>query len=182
MKTPRYLIVPLFVLIFFVPRTARAQRSRPSLLESLLDCARNEEGGPWVQRNVYRDGLLRFNYIHEPPKGNDPQDPRDLDNVYMVFWNQDKTEGEFLNFALDRLDSRRMVTVSNDGQIHFTKGRMRFDFFSGGEWTRVFYMTRIRKLYRAPVQTKPVRDIKRTATLCDSFVNPHLEWYKKPSR
>jgi hypothetical protein len=168
--------------LLFTGRPASGQGVPQGLVASMLDCTMHAEDGPWAPRYLRQDGLLRFTYLYDPPK----KSPGEYDyhdqrvRLYVAFWNGARTRGEFLDFSLDRSGTRRWLTISNDGQIYYTKGKLDLDFFQGGEWTRTHYMIRLAKLRADPVETVSVRDIKRTSTLCDSIAHPHLEWGTNP--
>jgi hypothetical protein len=155
-----------------------------SLLDSVLDCTMREGDTPWVPKNLRRDGLLRFTYVHELPKKVPGEyDYRGkFDSIYVAFWNDDRTKGEFLDFSVDHIDTRRWLTISNDGQIFYTRGKLDLDFFQGGEWMRTHYMIRLEKLRAAPVETVTVRDIKRTSTVCDSLRHDSKTGYDPPAK
>lgn len=161
---------------------AAAQQPVPGLVDMMLDCAMHEDAGPWVPQVLRADGLLRFNYLHEISKRRpgpyDYEDERPY--MYVAFWNVAKTKAEFLDFSIATRGPRHWLTVSNDGQIYFSKGKLDLDFFQGGEWMRSHYMIRVRQLYAATTQTIALRDIRRTGVLCDSFANPNPESGKTP--
>jgi hypothetical protein len=156
----------------------KAQRRTPSLTDMVLDCTMHEEAGPWVPRDLRADGLLRFNFVDIPHHSTSgPYEYNDnLHRLYAAFWNAPRTRAEFLDFSVDKSAKMDWLTISNDGQISISKGKLNFEFFQGGEWTREHYLIRIRKLRAAPVQVVAIRDVKRTGVLCDSLANPHPEW------
>lgn len=161
---------------------AAAQQIEKGMLGQVLDCAMHEEENPWVPAELRSDGLLRFTYLYEGPRAKPgPYDYDDkLYRFYIAFWNASKTKGEFLVFSVDRAGSRRWFTVSNEGHITNSRGKLALDFFQGGAWTEQSYMIRLRKLVAADPETISVRDVKRTGVLCDSFLNPHPEWDTQP--
>ena len=161
---------------------AEAQQLEKGMLDQVLDCAMHEGGGSWVPAEFRSDGLLRFTYLYEGPRAKPgPYDYDDkLYRLYIAFWNAAKARGEFLVFSVDRVGSRRWLTVSNEGHIKNSRGKLTLDFFQGGVWTEQHYMIRLRKMVTAEAQAIPVRDVRRTGALCDSFLNPHPEWDTQP--
>jgi hypothetical protein len=124
----------LIVGLLFTLRPASGQSANKGLIDSMLDCTMHEDHGPWVPVELRRDGLLRFSYLYEPPKKN-PGEYDDHDNehrLYVAFWNPDRTKGEFLDFSLDRTGPWRWLTISNQGDIFYTGGKLDLDFFQGG--------------------------------------------------
>jgi len=161
-----------------IPHVLVAQVSDQKLVDTILDCAMHETGGPWVDADLRGDGLLRFNHLHETPKAKpDPGDDhfQYADNVYAVFWNSSGTKGDFLHFTLRRTNGRNWLTISNEGWISFSNGHLKFEIFQGGVWSHDHYLVRVKKLVRAPVQVVSVSDVKRTGTVCDSLTHPTLE-------
>lgn len=165
------------VVSLFSPRL-NAQGTNSSPIDMALDCAMHEEAGPWVPADLRRDGLLRFNSIDIPPHSTrGPYEYNDdLHRLYAAFWNASRTRAEFLDFSVSKSGGKNWLTISNDGQISISRGKLNFDFFQGGEWTREHYLIRVRRLRTAPVQVVAVREVKRTGALCDSLANPHPEW------
>jgi hypothetical protein len=175
-------------LIFFIcglmltMRPASGQSANKGLIDSMLDCTMHEEGGPWVPEDLRRDGLLRFSYLYEPPKKN-PGEYDDHDNehrLYVAFWNPERSKGEFLDFSLDRLGSRRLLIITNQGDIYYTDGKLDMDVFQGGVWMHRHYMIRLAKLRATPVQTVSVRKIRSGLALCESPWHWHPEWHTRP--
>ena len=184
MIQPKRAWILLICGLMFTGRPASCQQASRALLEGMLDCTMHEDHGPWVPVELRRDGLLRFSYVYERPKKN-PGEYDYHDNryqLYVAFWNPDRTKGEFLDFSLDRTGPWRWLTISNQGDIFYTGGKLDLDFFQGGFWTRTHYMMRLKKLRASPVETVSVRDIKRTVTLCDSLRHGHPEWRTQPPK
>jgi hypothetical protein len=170
-------VVGCCTLAVICPRL-NAQHQKPSLMTMMLDCTMHEEAGPWVPADLRRDGLLRFNFIDIPPHStHGPYEYNDdLHRLYAAFWNPSRTRAEFLDFSINKSSVEDWLTISNDGQISISKGKMDFDFFQGGVWSREHYLIRVRKLRSAPVQVIAVHDVKHTGVLCDSIARPHPEW------
>ena len=61
-------LVLLFAASFSI--TARAQDSAATLRARIPECAVHIKDGPWVPKEFYGDGVLRFTYLYEPPKKN----------------------------------------------------------------------------------------------------------------
>lgn len=176
MTTREMILFLLVCAVGLAPVPAAAQNSDQELVNMMLDCAMHEKAGPWVDKDLRRDGLLRFSYLHEPPqgKGNPNEDPANLDSLYVAFWNPSKTKGTFLHFVLDRAGSRRQLTISNEGWISSSHGKLDLEIFQGGVWTHDHLLTRVAKLSRSRIHTARVRDIKRTSAVCDSLAAPTL--------
>jgi hypothetical protein len=80
---------------------ASAEDSAAILRTRIPECAIHVQDGPWVPKEVYSDGVLRFTYLYEPPKKNPGEyDYRDgTHNIYAAFWNSSRTKGELLQFV-----------------------------------------------------------------------------------
>jgi hypothetical protein len=181
MILPRQAAFLVLLAVLVGPHAVVAQVTDQKLVNMMLDCAMHESGGPWVDADLRGDGWLRFNYLHESPKAK-PNSGDDhfqyADNVYTAFWNAAQTKGDLLHFTVRRIKGMNGLTISNEGWISFSKEHLKFEIFQGGVWSHDHYLVRVKKLVRAPVQTVPVSDIKRTGTVCDSLTHPNLE---KPS-
>lgn len=155
-----------------------------NLVDSALDCAMREGEVPWAPTYLRKDGLLRFTYLHELPKKNPGEYDYHgkFDSLYVAFWSADRTKGEFLDFSADRIDTRRWLTISNDGRIYYTRGKLDLDFVQGGVWMRTHYLIRLAKLRAAPVETVSIRDVKRSSTVCDSLRHDSKTGYEPPDK
>jgi len=176
MRDCRHWLLLCTTVVLSLPASAQVREQR--LVGMALDCAMHEEAGPWVPADLHRDGLLRFNFVDTPPHStHGPYEyDDDLHRLYAAFWNASRTRAEFLDFSIDKSGTKDWLTISNEGQISISKGKLDFEFFQGGEWTREHYLIRIRRLRTAPVQVVAVREIKRTGVLSDSLASPHPEW------
>jgi hypothetical protein len=168
----------LLCAILFLGVPAAAQVSEQRLVDMMLDCTTHADGGIWQPKTLLKDGLLRFTHLHETrnlkPGPYDYKDERRY--LYVAFWNPSETQGEFLDFSIDKSGGKDWLSVSNSGEISVFKGKLNFEFFQGGEWMREHYLIRVRKLRAAPLRVVAVRDVRRTGVLCDSFAHPHPEW------
>lgn len=171
-----------FCLALAIPTDVAAQQRGERLVPAMLGCAMHEAGGPWVPQDLRSDGLLRFSYLFDFPKAhpgpyNYGVEDDAGDSLLVVFWNPDKTTGEFLDVAVERYKPRLWLTISNDGQaVYSAAGLKSFEFFQGGEGLRSRYLNRLAKLRAAPVEIVAVSSVHRPAAPCDSITNPHPEW------
>src|SRR5216684_2377728 len=88
------------ILFFGIP--AAAQVSEERLVAKMLDCTVHSDGGIWEPKTLGKDGLLRFNYLHQTRNLKPgPYDYKDESQyLYVAFWNPSHTDGEFLDFSI----------------------------------------------------------------------------------
>lgn len=78
---------------------AAAQQLSERRVQMMLDCTMRAHYGPWVEKDLYKDGQLRFNYlIRGVVQGQT--------GVILVYWNQSQSGGKTLRFILYKNNGR----------------------------------------------------------------------------
>ena len=152
---------------------ARAQDSAVILKSRIPECAVHVSDGPWVPKELFPDGELRFTFLYEPPKTNPGEyDYRDgSHNVYAAFWNRDKTKGELLQFLWLRRAAPIHLRIVNNGHIVTQQGKMDIEDAMWGVWTHEHLMRRLARLKTLPLQTITLREVPVRGATCDSFAH-----------
>src|SRR5260370_28456966 len=112
---PRFVIL----LVASFSLAASAQDGAEILKSRIPECAVHIADGPWIPKELYADGVLRFTYLYEPPKKSPGEyDYRDeTHNVYAAFWNRTRTKAELLQFVWLRRTAPVKLRIVNNGQL-----------------------------------------------------------------
>jgi hypothetical protein len=153
------------------------------LIAKVLDCAIRDKNGQWLadQPSLYRDGILRFSYLHEPPSephgaNRKPGDPKlgwpDEDLLYVAFWNKSsgaQKTGAILVITVPKLGDRQLL-LSTSAEVVMRNGELYYADRTGANWswTNQAIWYRVQRLESAAVHTFAVRDIPDTSTDCES--------------
>jgi hypothetical protein len=151
-----------------------AQAPDPALARMVVDCAMHQRAGSWVDSRLHTDGVLKFNYLYEPP-ATEPGEYDYRDNqhrIYAAFWNSTRTQGTFLQFIWFRGETPAHLRIVNNAQIASSSRDLELQDALWGVWTYEHLMRRLTKLRAAPMQTASVRDLARTGAVCDSYASP----------
>jgi hypothetical protein len=169
---PRLLLL-IFSALVFVSVQGRTEDAAAVLKTRIPECAVQVKDGPWVPKELYADGVLRFTYLYEPPKQNPGEyDYRDQShNVYAAFWNRDRTRGELLQFLWVRRTAPIHLRIINNGHIVTQQGKTDIEDTLWGVWTHEHLMRRLAQLRTAAVQTVAVREIPHSGATCDSYAH-----------
>src|SRR5260370_35938846 len=130
---PRFVI--LLVASFSLADSA--QDGAAILKSRIPECAVHIADGPWIPKELYADGVLRFTYLYEPPKKSPGEyDYRDeTHNVYAAFWNRTRTKGELLQVGWLRRTSPIQLRIAYDGHMVSERGKLDREDALWGVWT-----------------------------------------------
>lgn len=157
----------------FLSLPAAAQDTAAILKSRIPECAVHIGDGPWIPKELYADGVLRFTYLYEPPKKNPgAYDYRDgTHNVYTVFWNCARTRGELLQFLWLRRTPLVHLRIVNSGHVVAQQGKLDIDDALWGVWTHEHLMRRLAQLKTLPLQTMTLQEIPERGATCDSYAH-----------
>lgn len=163
----------LLLVVGWLSVVARAQDGMALLRTRIAQCAVHTIDGPWIPKELYPDGILRFTYLYEPPKKNPGEYdyPDKEQRVYAAFWNSDRTKGELLQFLWLRRTAPIHLRIMNNGHIVTQRGKMDIEDALWGVWTHEHLMRRLARLKVAPLETVTVREIPTRGATCDSFAH-----------
>jgi hypothetical protein len=168
------------LVLFFVASfslAASAQDSAAILKSRIPECAVHIADGPWIPKELYADGVLRFTYLYEPRKKSPGEyDYRDgTHNVYAAFWNQSRTKGELLRFLWLRRTPPVHLRIVNNGHIVTRQGKLDIDDALWGVWTHEHLMRRLAQLKTLPLQTVTLKEIPERGATCDSYAHANTD-------
>lgn len=163
----------VFCAILFLSLPAATQDSAAILKSRIPECAVHIGDGPWIPKELYADGVVRFTFLYEPPKKNPGEyDYRDgYHEVYAAFWNRSRTKGELLQFLWLRRTPPVHLRIVNNGHIVTEQGKMDIEDALWGVWTHEHLMRRLVRLKTEPLETITVREIPTRGATCDSYAH-----------
>jgi hypothetical protein len=109
---------------------------------------------------------VQFRYIVWPRDKKDPEGTDEVDLV--VYTNKRRTEGIFLQYAIQRRGKCQEYEKGNDGLFYVDeRGDMQLEeMWVGGIGTQNMFLERIHKMYRFPAMSLSRREIPKSCVTC----------------